>query len=31
MLLEKDLLIGVTEFMRDAEAFETIRTKIIPK
>src|SRR5205823_4287173 len=29
--LFKDLLIGVTRFFRDAEAFETLKHKILPK
>ena len=30
-LLFKDLLIGVTNFFRDAEAFEVLKTKVIPE
>ncbi len=30
-LLAKDFLIGVTRFFRDTEAFEVLRTKIIPE
>lgn len=30
-ILFKDLLIGVTSFFRDAEAFEVLKTKIIPE
>ena len=30
-LLFKDLLIGVTNFFRDAEAFEILKTKVIPE
>ena len=29
--LSRDLLIGVTRFFRDEEAFETLRTKVIPE
>jgi two-component system CheB/CheR fusion protein len=30
-ILFKDLLIGVTNFFRDAEAFEVLKTKVIPE
>ncbi|MEW5744384.1 MAG: CheR family methyltransferase [Nitrospirota bacterium] len=31
MTLHKELLIGVTKFFRDAEVFDAVRTKVIPK